>query len=665
MKEQNSRTRSRGGARVRRPLPREAAHSVVLAAAALLAAAGTALGQQVAGRLVSVDGTPVPWALVRLVDEAGEDVASDVTSSSGTFLVFAPEPGIYRVRTERIGFHSALSDDLDLARDERYSVNLTASDAPIELTALDVRSSAGSCGLRPEEGSDLLALWNEIEKALELQTATEGSGQYAFDLEVYEYVANRDGRPADPRKAEQGTRELVLQGFSAFRAADPELLVERGFHWDDGAFYAPDARTLLSDAFQRTHCYRAREKDGRLGVEFKPESTRGVIEVKGTLWLDESGKLNTLEYEYVSGDFVKPAVDGGYIEFEQLPEGAWIVRRWYIRAPAEYHGLANYFLEAGGRIVEVERVGSQEPLVAQALEQFSEQLEESPPAAPLELPGEVAAGLSLFRYPPDSAKVAGVLARNPDFASSAVGEAAAARAGLWRRAGQPSLALLELTASSPVDPRRGLVEVERARILFAEGRSVEAAAAFRSACATGESLALEALWTDLRSLATSAEFADWRMRPAESRCALLGEMVAERAWRAGLRVRDRLALHYERLELARTEWRLPAPRDRGGTVDQFGWRPELEFDDRGLLYVRMGRPDQVDRAVAGRDSTTGNWVDAWQYDRPERPRTFFFVSPMRAEAGGTGVRLAAEPWRAATGQYASDQMDVVTDMAVE
>jgi len=650
---------------VRRPLPRQAVHAVVLAAAALLVGTGTALGQQVAGRLVSVDGTPVPWALVRLVDPSGENVATDITTSSGTYLLFAPGPGIYQVRTERIGFHSVLSGPLDLATGERHLLDLIASDAPIELAALDVRSSQGSCGLQPEEGSELLAIWNEVEKALELQTATAASGLYAFHLEVYEYVADRNGRPANQREAKEGTRELVLQGLSAFQAADPELLVERGFHWDNGAFYAPDAHTLLSDAFQRTHCYRPREKDGRLGVEFKPEATRGVIEVKGTLWLDESGKLSTLEYEYVSGNFSKPAMDGGYIEFEQLPEGAWIVRRWYIRARVEYNRLANYFLEAGGRIVEVEWVGSEESLVAQGLEQFSEQLEGLPPAPPLVLPGEIAAGLSPFRDPPDSAGVAGVLERNPNFASSSVGEAAAARAGLWRRAGQPSLALLELETSSPADPRRGLVEVERARILFAEGRSVEAAAAFRSACATGESLALEALWTDLRGLATSAEFAEWRTGPVESRCALLSEMVAERAWRAGLRVRDRLELHYERLELARDEWRLPEPRDRGGAVDQFGWRPELEFDDRGLLYVRMGRPDQVGRAIAGRDSTTGNWVDAWQYDRPERPRTFFFVSPMRAESGVTDYRLVAEPWRAATGEYASDQMDVVTDMAVE
>jgi len=650
---------------VRRPFPREVAHAVVLAAAALLAAVGAALGQQVSGRLASGDGTPVPWALVRLVDPAGENVATDVTTSSGTFLLFAPGPGTYRVLTERIGFHSAFSEPLDLVRGERHSLDLITSDAPIELAALDVRSSGGSCGLEPEEGSELLALWKEVEKALELQTATEGSGQYSFRLDIYEYIANRDGRPADPKKAKEGTREVVLQGFSAFRAADPELLVERGFEWEDGAFYAPDARTLLSSAFQRTHCYKPREKNGRLGVEFKPESIRGVIEVKGTLWLDDTGKLSNLEYEYVSDHLVKPVMHGGYIEFEQLPEGAWIVRRWYMRYPVEYHGLANYFVEAGGRIVEVERVGSEELLVAEGLEQFAEELEEFIPPEPLVPPTEIAAGLSLFRDPPDSAEVAGVLARNPEFASATAGEAAAARAGLWRRAGQPSLALLELAASSPIDPRRGLVEAERARILFAKGRSVKAAAAFRSACATGESLALESLWTDLRVLATSSEFAEWRMAPAESRCALLSGMVAERAWRAGLRVRDRLALHYERLELARREWRLPEPRDRGGSVDEFGWRPELEFDDRGLIYIRMGSPQQVDRAIAGRDSATGNWVDAWQYDRPERRRTFFFVSPMRAEAGVVDYRLTAEPWRAASGQYASDQMDVVTDMAVE
>jgi len=544
-------------------------------------------------------------------------------------------------------------------------VDLTASDAPIELAALDVKGSRGSCRLRSEEGPELLAIWGEVEKALELQAAAAASGQYAFHLEVYEYVADRNGRPANPRKAREGTREVVLRGFSAFQAADPELLVERGFHWDNQTFYAPDARTLLSDAFQRTHCYRPREKDGKLGVEFEPESMRGVVEVEGTLWLDESGKLSSLEYEYVSDRFDAPPMDGGYIEFEQLPEGAWIVRRWYIRVPAQYEQMAMYFLEAGGRIVEVERLGSEEPVVAEWAEPIAEQLAAAVPPPPMLLPTSVVFGLSPFRDPPDSAAVARILLRNPDFASSAAGEAAAARAGLWRRAGQPELAVLALGTSSPTDPRRGLVEAERARLLFADGRPVEGAAAFRSACATDETLALESLWTDLRGLATPAEFAAWESTSAESRCTLLRQMVAERAWRTGLRVRDRLALHYARLEWVRGEWRIPAPRLETGDDDTFGRRPDLEFDDRGLIYLRMGVPDQVGRAIAGRDSTTGTWVEGWQYDRPEGHRAFYLASQMRTATGKPDFRLLDEPWRTATGEFAGDQMDIVTDLAVK
>jgi hypothetical protein len=266
-----------------------------LAALALLTCAGTALAQAVAGRLVSTNGGPVPWALVRLVDDAGNSFSGSVTTERGTFRLSAPGPGTYRVRAERIGFRMTLSEPLELVEAETFPLTLIASDAAITLEKLEV-SSRKSCGLDEEEGSDLFAIWTEVEKALELQIATDESGLYSYRAEVYDNVrVDLEGRPTNPSNAETRTYETTIYGSSGFFAFDPEVLVERGFRWGAHHFFAPDARTLLSEPFQSTHCYRPRRKGDRLGLAFEPEHETGDrVDVKGTLWLDASdGKLRT------------------------------------------------------------------------------------------------------------------------------------------------------------------------------------------------------------------------------------------------------------------------------------------------------------------------------------------------------------------------------------
>ncbi len=177
------------------------------------------------------------------------------------------------------------------------------------------------------------------------------------------------------------------------------------------------------------------------------------------------------------------------------------------------------------------------------------------------------------------------------------------------------------------------------------------------ACATADSLTLEALWVDIRGLATAAELEDWEARPSESRCAMLGDMLAERALRAGLTVEERLAIHYERLARARDEWGLRSKRVQAGAADSLGRHPDLMFDDRGLIYLRMGEPDEVAYAIGG--SGMGNRVEGWRYDRPEGRRIFFFSPISLMGVGVEDFRLLDAPWRAVGGANAANQLEIV------
>ncbi len=195
--------------------------------------------------------------------------------------------------------------------------------------------------------------------------------------------------------------------------------------------------------------------------------------------------------------------------------------------------------------------------------------------------------------------------------------------------------------------------------LFAEGETAQGAAAFQAACATGDSLTLEALWTDIRGLATSAEIEEWETRATGSRCAMLREMLAERAMLAGLTVPQRLAIHYERLAKARADWGLRRKRVQAGAADSLGRHPDLMFDDRGFIYLRMGEPDELAYAIGESPSGVGNRVEGWRYDRPEGPRIFFFSPITEMGVGEEDYRLLDAPWRAIGGYYGATQQQIL------
>ena len=564
--------------------------------------------QEIRGRLVTIDGEAVPWALVRLIDDDGAEVMTVVSSTSGTFHLRAADPGIFRVKAERIGFAATLSEPMSLSRDVPHTLVLTAVDSPIELPALIIETEA-NCDLGRRAGPTLLAVWTEVRKALELQTETSESGAYNFEGEQYKYMVDRQGRPLNEQEVVEQTERVRFSGSSGFYAVDPETLAEDGYRVitrdGDRVYYGPDARTLLSESFQSGHCYSVRRDGERLGLYFEPVRQSDIVDVEGALWLDaESGELQTIEFEYVSAGVPGHDLDGGYVEFERLPEGAWIVRRWWLREPV-YSTRSNArqrrispLLEAGARILSVSKQT----------------------AAPEPAPERVEPSAELLGVSQETA-------RGPEPAKA--------------------------------DGTGGLAEVERARQLFSAGQPVEAFAVMRTACASGDSLALEALWADLRGLATSAELAEWSARRLTRRCAFLGTMIAERAMRAGVSIEDRLAQHYERLDRARRDWGLDEPRVQTGAAELYGRHPELEYDDRGLILVRMGVPDEVAFAIAGQDSAMGNRIEGWRYDRPEGPRVFFFAPVTRVGIGLADYRLLDAAWRALGRWSAISEIDFV------
>lgn len=202
-------------------------------------------------------------------------------------------------------------------------------------------------------------------------------------------------------------------------------------------------------------------------------------------------------------------------------------------------------------------------------------------------------------------------------------------ARLWIRAGDAGRATeaLQRVGDGVPEPFRLL---ERARIGFLKGDPA-ASSAWRDACAVAtEESALEA-WLDLVPLATPAELAEWdrfRPLPAGQRddCTFFSRFLYRRALASGLSADERLVLHYARLRHARENYGRRG-KETGTTIIRHDLPPKPAFDDRGLLYVRMGEPD---RTAAYQSGPCYEPNVTWAYDVPGGVR-LYHLSPL----GGT------------------------------
>ena len=200
---------------------------------------------------------------------------------------------------------------------------------------------------------------------------------------------------------------------------------------------------------------------------------------------------------------------------------------------------------------------------------------------------------------------------------------------LWIRAGDADRATeaLQQVGDGVPEPFHLL---EHARIGFLSGDPSAASSWWGSCAVATEESALEA-WLDLVSLATPDELEEWnrfRPLPAAQRddCAFLHRFLNRRAIASGQSADERLSLHYARLRYARENYGRRG-KETGTTIIRHDLPAKPVFDDRGLLHVRMGRPD---RTAAYQSGPCYEPNVTWAYEDPDGIRSYH-LSPL----GGT------------------------------
>jgi GWxTD domain-containing protein len=167
---------------------------------------------------------------------------------------------------------------------------------------------------------------------------------------------------------------------------------------------------------------------------------------------------------------------------------------------------------------------------------------------------------------------------------------------------------------------RGLGLLEVARTLFLLGR-LDGQAPYYEGAALDDSAGVKAYRGDLSYIADPGVLKEFDQARGAYRAEWLQRFWAERD-AADLRVRgERLREHYRRLYFARKNYRLVATNRHYFITETFR-SGSRDFDDRGLIYIRQGPPDE--KATWMMPGLQPN--ETWRYDRPEGNLILHFVA---------------------------------------
>jgi hypothetical protein len=305
----------------------------------LVAAAFFVVGTRVAAQEVLIEvveasnGKPIVGANVSLLDDRGMGLFGNFSDQGGHSVLRAPGAGRYVVRADKVGYESWSSVLLYVTG---TPIHVRVGMAPLRNPSTIIARSETACQLLTPPGTPAGDLWVEIRKALTASALTDAQGLVPLDVDLYERALDRNLGVVAERKEQ---RSRIARRPATGISWDQIDSARRASVAGGEVYRAPEAATLISDQFVKTHCYAAIRgygpETGLIGLEFRPARVGSQPELTGILWLDpKANALRSLNYDYVNLPIpLRIARTTGRVEFQQLPGGQWIVPRWYIRMP--------------------------------------------------------------------------------------------------------------------------------------------------------------------------------------------------------------------------------------------------------------------------------------------------------------------------------------------
>ena len=306
--------------------------------AALLALASSApmdvRAQIFSGTVMQADSTtPARGVLVEIRLRSQPQPMRVLTSARGTFHLRLAAPDTVNVRVLRPGFRPVHAPPVFVGVGATRDIRIVLEDQPLTLAAVTVRESR-VCGERADAAA--WQLWEQARTALQATALTERDSSLTVRTLEFQGPAT----PGGGTIVQDSTIRFVPVDAEFPRAHYDSLFVHGYIRRNSDSittYYAPNAHVLLDERFVMTHCFRVAERDstpnGMIGVRFEPMRSPRVTGIVGTFWLDSTTYLlRQIEFGYLNPPVRHRVLGtGGYVLFERLGTGHWIMSQWSIR----------------------------------------------------------------------------------------------------------------------------------------------------------------------------------------------------------------------------------------------------------------------------------------------------------------------------------------------
>jgi GWxTD domain-containing protein len=207
-----------------------------------------------------------------------------------------------------------------------------------------------------------------------------------------------------------------------------------------------------------------------------------------------------------------------------------------------------------------------------------------------------------------------------DGAATDRAEVQLARGRIERLGGSPEAALAAFRRFAALGGEPGLASLEEARTLFVLD-SLSGVEPYFAGAASEDSTTVRKYGDDVWPIASDSERTALATARGRGRMNMLRQFWFTRD-RADLRADgERLREHYRRLHVARQRFRLAETRRRYDTDERYRSGSQ-EFDDRGIIYIRHGPPDEtVTYPAIGLCQN-----ESWRYRMPDGDVVLHFVA---------------------------------------
>ncbi len=308
--------------------------------AALCALSSTAQGQRLRLTLVdSAGAAPVGGAIVTVLGADGQVQLETIIPEGGTRLLPIALAGRYRLRVRRVGYRPFLSDTIGLVAGEERALTLRLPEQRVPLAAVRAVARTRCTVGGPYDAVTAEALENARTTLLAATLA------WRDQLEPIEAFAISRERTLGGTVVDSTRRMFAERIGEPFGSPDAGALHTLGYVTVDSTtmsldrtYMLPSPRVMISEAFERTHCFALLEdpRDGaRVGIRFEPLRSRRRPDVRGTMWLDRAtGALTEIQFAFTGVPYPAPTPGAtGSVHVTALPSGVRIVDRWHIRMP--------------------------------------------------------------------------------------------------------------------------------------------------------------------------------------------------------------------------------------------------------------------------------------------------------------------------------------------